>query len=183
MKIPEFNRYLPLEEGLDRVADGSLAYHTMIDSAYPYIEQSFNYRSICELTEVHLFRSILAFYARHKSPFTELMKIGLTKIRNVGIQKRELKRWRSRKPFCPTNLLIAEPLSIHEAAPVFIFLSFSMFLSLLFCLVENLLFYLFSARRASALMEKKHLIGRNFDLSTLKDVNLQTSRNFNVIEK
>ncbi|XP_034195536.2 uncharacterized protein LOC117611629 [Osmia lignaria lignaria] len=179
MKIPEFSRYLPLEEGLDRVADGSLAYHTMIDSAYPYIEQSFNYRSICELTEVHLFRSILAFYARHKSPFTELMKIGLTKIRNVGIQKRELKRWRSRKPFCPNNLLIAEPLSIHEAAPVFIFLSFSMFLSLLFCLVENLLFYLSSARRESALMEKKHLIGRNFDLSTLKDVNLQTSRNFN----
>ncbi|KAF3421431.1 hypothetical protein E2986_11280 [Frieseomelitta varia] len=75
-KIPESDRYLPLEEGLNRVAEGRLAYHTMIDSAYPYIEHSFNRRSICELTEVHLFRAILAFYARHRSPFTELMKVG-----------------------------------------------------------------------------------------------------------
>ncbi|XP_026673942.1 ionotropic receptor 75a-like isoform X2 [Ceratina calcarata] len=73
-KIPESQKYLPLEEGFNRVAEGHLAYHSMIDSAYPYIEHSFNYRSICELTEVHLFRGILAFYARHRSPFTELMK-------------------------------------------------------------------------------------------------------------
>lgn len=75
-KIPESDRYLSLEEGLNRVAEGHLAYHTMIDSAYPYIEQSFTRRSICELTEVHLLRAVLAFYARHHSPFTELMKVG-----------------------------------------------------------------------------------------------------------
>ncbi|KOC69525.1 Glutamate receptor, ionotropic kainate 2 [Habropoda laboriosa] len=75
-KIPASQRYLPLNEGLNRVAEGRLAYHTMIDSAYPYIEQTFNYRSICELTEVHLFRTVLAFYARHRSPFTKLMKVG-----------------------------------------------------------------------------------------------------------
>ncbi|KZC03888.1 Glutamate receptor, ionotropic kainate 2 [Dufourea novaeangliae] len=75
-KIPEYERYMPLEEGLDKVAMGTLAYHTMSDTAYPYIEHSFNDRSICELTEVHLFRAILAFYARHNSPFTELLKIG-----------------------------------------------------------------------------------------------------------
>lgn len=67
---------MPLEEGLNRVAEGRLAYHTMTDSAYPYIEHTFNHRSICELTEVHLFRAVLAFYARHHSPFTELMKVG-----------------------------------------------------------------------------------------------------------
>lgn len=78
-KMPEYSRYMPLEEGLNRVAEGTLAYHAMIDSAYPYIEHSFNDRSICELTEVHMFRTILAFYARHKSPFTELIKIGYEK--------------------------------------------------------------------------------------------------------
>lgn len=75
-KIPESYKYLPLEEGLNHVAEGRLAYHTMTDSAYPYIEHTFNHRSICELTEVHLFRAVLAFYARHHSPFTELMKVG-----------------------------------------------------------------------------------------------------------
>ncbi|XP_012138588.2 ionotropic receptor 75a-like [Megachile rotundata] len=182
-KIPEFNRYLPLEQGLNQVADGSLAYHTMIDSAYPYIEQSFSYRSICELTEVHLFRAILAFYARHRSPFTELMKIGLTKIRNTGIQSRELKRWGSRKPFCPTNLLIAEPLSIHEAAPVFIFLSFAIILSLLFCAVENIVYCLSPSRKTSAIMEKRHLIASNLDLSSMRDLNLQTLQSLTVVEE
>ncbi|KAK1128660.1 hypothetical protein K0M31_003116 [Melipona bicolor] len=146
MKIPESDRYLTLEEGLNRVAEGRLAYHTMIDSAYPYIEHSFNRRSICELTEVHLFRAILAFYARHRSPFTELMKVGLSKIQNVGIQKRELKRWAARKPFCPNNLLIAEPLSIHEAAPIFMFLCISVALSILICIVENIISFIFPIR-------------------------------------
>ncbi|XP_043793608.1 ionotropic receptor 75a-like [Apis laboriosa] len=153
-KIPESYKYLPLKEGLNRVAEGHLAYHTMTDSAYPYIEHTFNHRSICELTEVHLFRAVLAFYARHHSPFTELMKVGLTKIHNVGIQKRELIRWTARKPFCPNNLLIAEPLSIHEAAPIFMFLCISIILSILICIIENMIFCFFPTRVPSFIMEK-----------------------------
>ncbi|XP_017752453.1 PREDICTED: glutamate receptor ionotropic, kainate 1-like [Eufriesea mexicana] len=183
MHIPESHRYLPLEEGLNRVAEGRLAYHTIIDSAYPYIEQSFNYRSICELTEVHLFRAVLAFYARHHSPFTELMKVGLTKIRNVGIQKRELKRWAIRKPFCPNNLLIAEPLSIHEAAPIFMFLCISVVLSILICIVENILFCFSPPRIPSFMMEKRRLIDGNSNLPCLQGVNLRTLKNFNVVNE
>ncbi|XP_078050358.1 ionotropic receptor 75a [Augochlora pura] len=149
MKIPEYDRYLPLEQGLDQVAKGTLAYHTMVDSAYPYIEHTFNDRSICELTEVHLLKTSLAFYARHRSPFTKLLKTGLTKIRNVGIQKREIIRWSARQPFCPSNLLIAEPLSIHEAAPVFVFLCIAVGFAIIICVIENLIYYLAQSRRAN----------------------------------
>lgn len=75
-RIPESKRYLPLAEGLNRVAEGNLAYHTSIDSAYPYIERHFYPRMICELTEIHLFRAVLAFWGRHRSPFTPLLRIG-----------------------------------------------------------------------------------------------------------
>ncbi|XP_076231263.1 uncharacterized protein LOC143177283 [Calliopsis andreniformis] len=177
-KIPEYDRYLPLEEGLDRVAEGTLAYHTMIDSAYPYIEHSFNDRSICELTEVHLFRTILAFYARHKSPFTELMKVGLIKLRNTGIQKRELKRWSARKPFCPSNLLIAEPLSIHEAVPIFVFFSFSVCIALVMCILENLFHCVSSTRISISALEKKRPIEWKTP-EPLRRINLQSLRNFN----
>ncbi|XP_076664876.1 ionotropic receptor 75a-like [Andrena cerasifolii] len=179
-KIPEFNRYLPLEEGLNRVAEGTLAYDTMIDSAYPYIEHTFNDRSICELTEVHLFRTVLALYARHKSPFTELLKIGLTKMRNIGLQNREWKRWSARRPFCPSNLLIAEPLSIYEAAPIFVFFSVSVGISLLICVVENILYWISPTRTSSAVLEKRRLINRNLHLPSLRDLNLQSLRNFHV---
>lgn len=75
-RVPESQRYLPLAEGLNRVAAGELAYHTSIDSAYPYIERHFQARMICELTEIHLFRAVLALWARHRSPFTPLLRVG-----------------------------------------------------------------------------------------------------------
>ncbi|XP_017797560.1 PREDICTED: uncharacterized protein LOC108578694 [Habropoda laboriosa] len=182
-KIPASQRYLPLNEGLNRVAEGRLAYHTMIDSAYPYIEQTFNYRSICELTEVHLFRTVLAFYARHRSPFTKLMKVGLTKIRNVGIQERELKRWAARKPFCPHTLLIAEPLSIHESLPIFVFLGISVGLSILICIIENIIYRISPTRSSSSVIEKRRLIRRTLHLPSLKDINLQALKRFKVFRE
>ncbi|XP_012056003.1 PREDICTED: uncharacterized protein LOC105619082 [Atta cephalotes] len=141
-KLPESKRYLPLTEGLNRVAKGGLAYHTSIESAYPYIERHFHPRMICELTEVHLFRAVLALWGRHRSPFTPLFRIGLTKMYDMGIRRRQLKFWSARKPFCPKNMLIAEPLSIYEAAPVFVFIGIAAALSLVICITENLVYWL-----------------------------------------
>ncbi|EGI63056.1 hypothetical protein G5I_08502 [Acromyrmex echinatior] len=141
-KLPESKRYLPLAEGLNRVTKGGLAYHTSIESAYPYIERHFHPRMICELTEVHLFRAVLALWGRHRSPFTPLFRIGLTKMYDVGIRRRQLKFWSARKPFCPKNMLIAEPLSIYEAVPVFVFIGIAAALSLVICIIENLVYWL-----------------------------------------
>lgn len=143
-RIPESKRYLPLAEGLNRVAEGSLAYHTSIDAAYPYIERHFYSRMICELTEVHLFRAVLAFWGRYRSPFTPLLRIGLTKMYDMGIRKRQLKLWSARKPFCPKNTLVAEPLSIREAMPIFVFLGVTTGLSLVICIMENLVQWMHS---------------------------------------
>ncbi|KAL6441406.1 hypothetical protein ACFW04_003551 [Cataglyphis niger] len=169
-RIPESKRYLPLAEGLNRVAEGTLAYHTSIESAYPYIERHFHPRMICELTEVHLFRAVLALWGRYRSPFTPLLRIGLIKMYDMGIHKRQLKLWSARKPFCPKNILVAEPLSIHEAVPIFVFISVSIMLSFVICIIENLVHWMQSKRlliptlqrrlRFSALM--KHIsIDRN----------------------
>ncbi|XP_036149728.1 ionotropic receptor 75a [Monomorium pharaonis] len=141
-KLPESKRYLPLAEGLDRVAKGGLAYHTSTEAAYPYIERHFHPRMICELTEVHLFQAILALWGRYRSPFTPLLRIGLIKMYDVGIRKRQLKFWSARKPFCPRNLLVAEPLSITEATPVFAFVGVTATLSLVICIIENLVCWL-----------------------------------------
>ncbi|XP_018339199.1 PREDICTED: uncharacterized protein LOC108746755 [Trachymyrmex septentrionalis] len=141
-KLAESKRYLPLAEGLNRVAKGGLAYHTSIESAYPYIERHFHPRMICELTEVHLFHAMLALWGRHRSPFTPLFRIGLIKMYDVGIRRRQLKFWSARKPFCPKNMLIAEPLSIYEAVPVFMFIGIVAVLSLIICITENLVYWL-----------------------------------------
>lgn len=141
-KLPESKRYLPLAEGLDRVAKGGLAYHTSIESAYPYIDRHFYSRMICELTEVHLFRAVLALWGRYRSPFTPLLRIGLTKMYDMGIRRRQLKFWSARKPFCPRNMLVAEPLSIQEATPIFVFVGIATVLSIIICIMENLIYWI-----------------------------------------
>ncbi|XP_077270567.1 ionotropic receptor 75a-like [Temnothorax americanus] len=156
-KLPESKRYLPLAEGLDRVAKGGLAYHTSIESAYPYIERHFYPRMICELTEVHLFRAVLALWGRYKSPFTPLLRIGLTKIYDMGLRKRQLKFWSARRPFCSKNMLVAEPLSIQEATPIFLFISIAITLSLIICIMENFVYWIWprlSASDANGLWKK-----------------------------
>ncbi|KAL6258656.1 hypothetical protein P5V15_010609 [Pogonomyrmex californicus] len=156
-RVPESKRYLPLTEGLNRVAKGGLAYHTSIESAYPYIDRHFHSRMICELTEVHLFRAVLALWGRHRSPFTPLLRIGLTKMYDMGIRKRQLKFWSARKPFCPKNMLVAEPLSIHEATPIFIFIGIAIALSLVICVMENVIYWIWP--RISISTTRK--LGRN----------------------
>jgi len=64
----------------------------------------------------------------------------------MGIRKRQLRRWSARKPFCPKNILIAEPLSIHEAVSVFIFLGVSVALSIVICVMENFIHWLWPMR-------------------------------------
>lgn len=69
-------RYLPIEEGLNHVAQGGFAYHTLTESAYPYIEKTFETSMMCELMEVHLFRTTLGLWTRKNGPFTEMLRIG-----------------------------------------------------------------------------------------------------------
>lgn len=68
----------------------------------------------------------------------------LTKMYDMGIRKRQLKLWLARKPFCPKNILIAEPLSIHEATPIFILLGIFIALSFVICIMENLIHWMHS---------------------------------------
>ncbi|XP_043674290.1 uncharacterized protein LOC122632002 isoform X2 [Vespula pensylvanica] len=135
LKLPQSMRYLPIEEGLNHVAQGGFAYHTLTESAYPYIEKTFETSMMCELMEVHLFRTTLGLWTRKNGPFTEMLRIGFTKMNNIGLRDRELKRWSARKPRCPANMLIAEAISIQEAAPVLLFLVVGMVLSL--SIVDN----------------------------------------------
>ncbi|XP_035732024.1 uncharacterized protein LOC118446003 [Vespa mandarinia] len=146
LKLPQSMRYLPMEKGLNHVAKGGFAYHTLTESAYPYIERTFETRIICELMEVHLFRTTLGLWTRKNGPFTEMLRIGFTKMNNVGLRDRELKRWSARKPRCPASMLIAEAISIHEAAPILLFLVVGMVLSLSVCAIENIIFWFWSKR-------------------------------------
>ncbi|XP_025157243.1 uncharacterized protein LOC105184270 isoform X1 [Harpegnathos saltator] len=121
--LPESKRYLPLEEGMKQVSEGTLAYHTDPNTAYPYIEKMFDANKICALTEIHLFKqSVMGMYASRNGQFTEIAKIGLSKMFNTGLRDRQIKFWSSRKPQCQLDTLSTRSISIYETAPALILL-------------------------------------------------------------
>ncbi|XP_014475985.1 PREDICTED: uncharacterized protein LOC106745165 [Dinoponera quadriceps] len=139
--LPEAQRYLPLEEGMQLVSDGVLAYHTDPNTAYPYIERMFDANKICALTEIHLFKqSVMGIYASRNGQFTEIAKIGLSKMFNTGLRDRQVKFWSSRKPQCQLDTLSTRSITIYETSPALILLTLGMVVACVICVIENIVY-------------------------------------------
>ncbi|XP_011882970.1 PREDICTED: uncharacterized protein LOC105570411 [Vollenhovia emeryi] len=140
--LPESKRYMPIEEGMKQVSEGILAYHTDPNTAYPYIEQTFEPHKICALTEIHLFKqSVMGMYASRNGQFTEMAKIGLSKMFNTGLRDRQIKYWSSRKPQCTIDTLSTRSISVYETAPALILWSFGVLIGGIICIIENIIYY------------------------------------------
>lgn len=64
------------KEGIRKVLNGELAYHTDPNVGYPLIEKLFGNQEICELTEVHLVPPTeFCFYVSKNGSFFEISKI------------------------------------------------------------------------------------------------------------
>ena len=59
-------------------------------------------------------------------------------MRENGLRTRQIKIWAAREPQCRSDVLSMDPVTIYEAAPAFLLLSFGFFLSLVFCNVEKI---------------------------------------------
>ncbi|KMQ99404.1 hypothetical protein RF55_1087 [Lasius niger] len=77
--IPESKRFIPIEDGVEKIKGGDFAFHADPDDVYPSIEQAFDRQMICQLTEVHLLQpSELGLWSNLKSHFHEISKIAVT---------------------------------------------------------------------------------------------------------
>ncbi|KAL7290087.1 hypothetical protein TKK_0015814 [Trichogramma kaykai] len=128
------------EQGMDLVQKGGFAYHTQPEVAYPLINRLYNHRETCELTEVDLSRfNVAAFAVTLNSSIVETMRIGLTKIAEIGLRQRQLTRWLHRKPHCRKDILTASSVNMYEFAPHLVLLGIGMILALVACIVEILI--------------------------------------------
>lgn len=60
----------------------------------------------------------------------------MTKLSEVGVRRRQVKRWTIPKPRCLSNILSASSLDIYEFAPHLLLLVFGMILALVLFLFE-----------------------------------------------
>ncbi|KAG7204595.1 hypothetical protein KM043_005014 [Ampulex compressa] len=166
MKIPEKKRFLPVEEGINRVAKiSSFAYHADPTDVYRYIAQTFTKEMICQLTEIHLLHPAVAgIWTSHNQQFLEVAKIGMMRVTSAGLRKREVKRWSPKKPYCDRESLFISSVTIYETAPMIILLMCGMILSVIICLIENIIFRKLQAREEVAC--RKHKLDTNKKFQT-----------------
>ncbi|KAI4490899.1 hypothetical protein M0804_003843 [Polistes exclamans] len=140
-QIPQQQKIMEVEEGVRQIMDGGFAYHSIPEHAYYYMNNYFDQKMICQLTEIHWLRPTrVALYTNKKGHYHEVGKIGLMKIFATGLLERELKRTFVRKPYCKHDASSIESVTIYEAAPIILLLISGMILSIIICLIENIIF-------------------------------------------
>lgn len=75
--LPYARKFIPLEEGVEKMKKGGFAYHADPDDIYPSIDLAFDKQMICQLTEVHLLQpSELGLWSNLHSHLHEISKVG-----------------------------------------------------------------------------------------------------------
>ncbi|KAJ8673365.1 hypothetical protein QAD02_004627 [Eretmocerus hayati] len=137
-KLPEDKKFLSPEAGIQLVKDGGFAYHTRPEASYPIVEKNLNNREVCELMEVHAMHrdAQSSFGTSVNNSVTEIWRIGLTKISEVGLRNHQILTWTYRKPKCDLSIPTSSSIDMDEFAPHLILLIVGMLASVILCIIE-----------------------------------------------
>ncbi|OXU17409.1 hypothetical protein TSAR_001692 [Trichomalopsis sarcophagae] len=140
LKLPENEKLMNPDKGMQLVEEGGLAYHMHPVVCYPIIDKLFDNREICELMEVHVARPTrTAFGATMNSSFVEIARVGFTKINEVGLRHRQYLKWSHLKRPCRKDILSAASINIYEFSPYLLLLAVEIMMSTTLCLIEVIL--------------------------------------------
>ncbi|EFN83418.1 hypothetical protein EAI_02237 [Harpegnathos saltator] len=154
--LPNSKKFIPIEEGVQKMMKGGFAYHADPDDIYPSIDVEFDKQMICQLTEVHLLQpSELGIWSNLHSHLHEISKLALIRMSTSGIQRREVRRRQARKPYCPSEEIFVSSVTIYEVAPMLILLLIGMTLALIVFGIENLMFRLMHSKQTGILPLKR----------------------------
>uniref|UniRef100_A0A182J1B5 Ionotropic glutamate receptor C-terminal domain-containing protein n=1 Tax=Anopheles atroparvus TaxID=41427 RepID=A0A182J1B5_ANOAO len=110
--------FIPLEQGIDRIRRGLYAFHVEQGVGYKVISETYQEDEKCGLQEIQYLQVVDPYYAIQKnSSFKEMVKIGLFRLNEHGIQYRENAKLYTKKPTCsggggkfvPVSLVDVEP--------------------------------------------------------------------------
>lgn len=91
----------PLEQGVNKIREGLFAFHMELGAGYKFVSETFFEHEKCTLKELQFYELIDPWYAIQKnSSLNEMLKIGLFRIREAGIQARENDHLYTKKPVC-----------------------------------------------------------------------------------
>ncbi|CAG9829189.1 unnamed protein product [Diabrotica balteata] len=93
--------FMDIYEGISKVQKGFFAFHVELSSGYKVIADTFQENEKCGLKTIEFMNMLEPWVSiRKRSAYKEVIKVGLRKILEVGVQRRDVNRFYSNKPVC-----------------------------------------------------------------------------------
>ncbi|XP_031617482.1 glutamate receptor 3-like [Contarinia nasturtii] len=129
------NVFMNISYGISRLREGMFAFHTETSPAYTAIERTFYENEKCGLIEIKFLKITGTWSAiQKKSPYKEILKVNMMKIREHGIQLRERARVYRNKPKCDSNGKNFGSVRLIDCKAVFLILAYGFLASIvIFC--------------------------------------------------
>ncbi|GLV31404.1 Ionotropic receptor 75d [Carabus blaptoides fortunei] len=116
-------RYMTMESGVGKMRQGFFAFHMELGAGYKLVGDTFLESEKCGLQEIPYLQVVDPYLAIKKnSSYKEMLKIGLRKIQESGIQSRELQKLYTKKPECHTGGGNFVSVGLIDAYPAFLVL-------------------------------------------------------------
>ncbi|KAF6213246.1 hypothetical protein GE061_010964 [Apolygus lucorum] len=136
------NPFLQMKAGLEKVKQGRFAFYGLEELLRIAIEGQFTAEERCLISELQMVRGFqLSHFWRKKSPFGEILNVGLLKMRERGVMNYLEQYWLVQKPKCSAELLFA-PIKVPGMTLAYAVLAVGVVISLMVAIFE-----LLSARR------------------------------------
>lgn len=129
----------PLEQGVNKIREGLFAFHMELGAGYKFVSETFYEHEKCTLKEMQFYELIDPWYAiQQNSTLKELVKIGLFRLREHGIQARENDHLYTKKPVCQGVGGAFVTVGIVDVKPALLVLLWGFLFSFLIFLIEFL---------------------------------------------
>lgn len=130
--------FFNITDGILMVRDNLFAFHMEVGVGYKILLETFQEDEKCGLQEIQYLQVIDPFYAIQKnSSYKELFKIGLLRLRELGIQDRENSRLYTKKPKCAGHGANFISVGLIDVEPALLIYSYGVGIGFMTALLEK----------------------------------------------
>ncbi|VVC93087.1 unnamed protein product, partial [Leptidea sinapis] len=129
--------YYNLDEGVKRIRQGLFAYHSMLEPVYRLAQETFLETEKCDLMEIDYMYARYPLVPIYKhSPYLELLRVALKRVKESGIQSALHRRHQVPKPKCTDNVSSFNSVGLLNLRPVVYFMLYGIAASVIILMIE-----------------------------------------------
>ncbi|XP_063706305.1 uncharacterized protein LOC134835358 [Culicoides brevitarsis] len=126
-RVKDKEIYVSMTEGLKMMRDTRIVFLTNVDESYGLIKDLFSHAQQKELQEIPFFpqettRAALYIPIQKKSPFSEVIRVGVLRLAEIGIKLHVVKQWELKLPKSDSNSNVLKIIDIEQTRSAFFLL-------------------------------------------------------------